>query len=342
VQRATSGRGFVAVQVALSLVLVVVAALLSQSLLRLQNERTGFELDQVTIQTAPLHLLGRQGDERLDLYDRMIERIARSSEIQSVAVTWYTPMTGFQSNSLFEASDGAATPRRATLAFNHVSAGYFRTMTTKILDGREFEPRERRRDVCVLNEGAARTLFPGQSALGQYVRTSDNTGLDIARGGSGGRLLSAPVVCRVVGIADEAKFGSLRQAPPKTIYFPLTPDLRDGNLVFLLNARAKATAISAYRDALREIAPTVPLVRFVTLRERMGAARLAVIGVVLGAVGLFFAVRFVDKMLYGVTSFDWPTILGVGVTLAVVLLLASFWPARRAISVDPLIAIRAD
>jgi ABC-type lipoprotein release transport system permease subunit len=59
-------------------------------------------------------------------------------------------------------------------------------------------------------------------------------------------------------------------------------------------------------------------------------------------VGLFFAVRFVDKMLYGVTSFDWPTILGVGVTLAVVLLLASVWPARRAISVDPLTAIRAD
>jgi predicted permease len=405
VQRPTSGRGFVAVQVALSLVLVVVAALLSQSLLRLQNEHTGFELDEVMIQTAPLHLLGRQGDERLDLYDRMIERIARSSEIQSVAVTWYTPMTGFQSNSVFEAFDGAATPRRATLAFNHVSAGYFRTMTTRILDGREFEPRERRRDVCVLNEGAARTLFPGQSALGEYVRTSDNTGLDIARGGSGGRLLSAPVVCRVVGIADEAKFGSLREAPPKTIYFPLTPDLRDGNLVFLLNARSGANAISAYRDALREIAPTVPLVRFVTLREQMEAAlgsqraitflstffglvalllsalglygmlssnvsqrtaeigirsalgasrasilrmilseaaRLAVIGVVLGAVGLFFAVRFVDKMLYGVTSFDWPTILGVGVTLAVVLLLASVWPARRAISVDPLTAIRAD
>ena len=54
------------------------AALLSQSLLRLQNEHTGFALDQVTIQTAPFHLLGRQGDERLDLYDRMVERIGRS------------------------------------------------------------------------------------------------------------------------------------------------------------------------------------------------------------------------------------------------------------------------
>ena len=87
-----------------------------------------------------------------------------------------------------------------------------------------------------------------------------------------GSALSAPVVCRVVGIAEDAKFGNLREAPPRTIYFPLTPDLRDGNLVFLLNAPTKTAAISAYRDALREVAPTVPLVAFVTLREQMEAA----------------------------------------------------------------------
>jgi predicted permease len=401
----TAGRSLVALQVALSLVLAVVAALLSQSLLRLQNEPTGFALDQVTIQTGPFDLLGRRGDERLDLYDRMVARLGRSTEIQSAAVTWYTPMTGYQSNSRFEAFDGAATPRAGTLAFNHVGAGYFRTMTTRILDGREFEPGERRRDVCVLNESAARTLFPGQPALGQYVRTPANTGLDIVRGGSGGRGAAPTVTCRVVGIAEDAKFGSLREAPPMTIYFPLTADLGDGNLVFLLNARTKTDAIAGYREALREIAPTVPLVRFVTLREQMEAAlgsqraitflstffgaialllsalglygmlssnvsqrtaeigiraalgasrasilrmilsetvRLGAIGVVLGGVGVFFAVRFVDKMLYGVSSFDWLTFLGVGVTLAVVLLLARFSPARRATAVDPLIAIRAD
>ena len=401
----TAGRSLVAAQVALSLVLAVVAALLSQSLLRLQTERTGFALDQVTIQTAPFHILGRQGDDLLDLYDRMVARLGRSAEIQSAAVTWYTPMTGYQLDSRFDAFDGSATPRAATLAFNHVGAGYFRTMTTRILDGREFEPGERRRDVCVLNEGAARALFPGQPALGQYVRTPANAGLDIVQGGGGNRVAAPAVTCRVVGIAEDAKFGSLREAPPMTIYFPLTPGLDNGHLVFLLNARTKTNAISGYREALREIAPTVPLVRFVTLREQMEAAlgsqraitflssffgaialflsalglygmlssnvsqrtaeigiraalgasrasilrmilletaRLGVIGAVLGAVGVFFAVRFVDKMLYGVTSFDWLTFLGVGVTLAVVLLLASYSPARRATAVDPLIAIRAD
>jgi predicted permease len=404
VQRPTAGRGFVAVQVALSLVLVAMAALLSQSLLRLQNENTGFALDQVTIQTAPLHLLNRQGDERLELYDRMIERIGRSSTIRSAAVTWYTPMTGYQSNARFEAFDGAATPRASTLAYNHVGAGYFRTMATKILHGREFETRERRRDVCVLNESAASALFPGQAALDQYVRSSDNAGLDVVRNGNG-PTRSAPVVCRVVGIAEDAKFGNLREAPPKTIYFPVTPDVANGYLVFLLNAPTKTAAIAGYREALREIAPTVPLVAFVTLREQMEAAlgsqraitflstffgvialllsalglygmlssnvsqrtaeigirsalgasrgsilrmilseaaRLAAIGAVLGAAGLFFSVRFIDGMLYGVTSFDWRTLAGVAVTLTVVVLLASFWPARRAASVDPLIAIRTD
>jgi predicted permease len=401
----TAGRSLVALQVALSLVLAVVAALLSQSLLRLQTERTGFSLDQVTIQTAPFHLLGISPEERVDLYDRMIERINRSSEIQSAAVTWYTPMTGFQSNSRFEAFEGSATPRATTLAFNHVGMGYFRTMTTRILDGREFERSEHRRDVCVLNQGAARALFPGQPALGQYVRTPANAGLDLLRGGGGGGQVEGPAVtCRVVGIAEDAKFGSLREAPPMTIYFPITPDIAN-NLVFLLNARTKTNAIAGYREALRELAPKVPLVRFVTLREQMEAAlgsqraitflstffgavalflsalglygmlssnvtqrtaeigirtalgasratilrmilsetaRLGVIGVALGGIGVLFAVRFVDKMLYGITSFDWPTFLGVGLMLAVVLLLASLWPARRATAVDPLIAIRSD
>jgi predicted permease len=384
---------------------VTLAALLSQSLLRLQNEPTGFDLDHVTIQTAPVHVLSLRGDARLDFYDRMVERISRSSDIQGAAVTWYTPMTGFQSDARFEALESAGSREPVMLAFNSVGTGYFRTMSTRILAGREFELRERRRDVCVLNESAAAALFPGQPALDRYVRTADPTGLDIVRGGSSGQTRSEPVTCRVVGVAEDAKFGRVREAPPKTIYFPLTPDLGDGNLVFLLNSRTKAGAISAYREALRELAPRVPLVLFATLREQMNAAlgsqraitmlsvffgivalllsalglygmlassvsqrraeigvrtalgatragilrmivgeamRLAAIGVILGGLALFVTVRFIEQMLYGVTSFDLPTLAGVGAVLTVVVLAASWWPARRAASVDPVTAMRAD
>jgi ABC-type antimicrobial peptide transport system permease subunit len=72
------------------------------------------------------------------------------------------------------------------------------------------------------------------------------------------------------------------------------------------------------------------------------ALRLATIGALLGAVGLFFTVRFIDQMLYGVSSFDLTTLIAVGLILTLVVLLASFWPARRAASVDPMTAMRAN
>lgn len=77
----------------------------------------------------------------------------------------------------------------------------------------------------------------------------------------------------MIGLAEDAKFGTLREAPPRTIYFPLTRNtIPGGNLVFLINSATKAQSVAAYRKAIGEIAPTIPLVLFVTLREQMDAA----------------------------------------------------------------------
>jgi predicted permease len=400
-QRRLSGRGFVAIQLALSVVLVVSATLLSRSLVRLRGEPTGFDLDHVTIQTPPFHRLPQKGAAKLDVYQRMVDRIGQGKGVRSAAVTWFTPMTGSQVTTKFQAlGDGTKSPDEATLAYNAVGPGYFRTMETAILAGREFEPRERSTEVCVLNQAAASFLFPGQAAVDRYVRT---TSLATNRGGD--RLLAQPVTCRVVGVAEDAKFASLNEPPPRTIYFPVTPDVADGNLVFLLNGPTKAGVIAAYSEALREIAPTIPLVLFATLREQMDAAlgsqraftflstffagvalllsaiglygmlsssvtqrtgeigiraalgasrgvilrmifadalRLAAIGVGLGTVALFFAAGPIRHMLYGVSVFDLTTVAATAALLALVILTASFWPARRAASIDPMRAMRAD
>jgi predicted permease len=266
-QRRTAGRVFVAVQIALSLLLVTLASLLSGSLTRLRGEPTGFDLDHVTIQTPPFNRLPQRGEAKLDLYQRMVDRIGQGSSVQSAAVTWYTPMTGLQRTAVFQViGEVANSPEGAAAAYNYVGPGYFRTMGTKILMGREFEKNERRRDICVLNQAAASLLFGRQAPLGQYLRSTD---ADRSQGGIPGGLS-----CRIVGIAEDAKFASLREGPPRTVYFPLANDAIDpaGNLVFLIHARTKADAIAAYRTALVEIAPTVPLVLFATLREQMDAA----------------------------------------------------------------------
>jgi predicted permease len=395
-RRQIAGRAFVPVQVALSVTLVAVATLLSQSLVRLRSQSPGFDLNHVTIQTPPFHQLTADANARLDLYQRMVDRIQQLPGIESAAVTSYTPMTGEQAVAVFQPlTNSSRSAQEFRLAYNEVGPGYFRTMKTSIFSGREFGKNERQRNICVLNQSAAHFLFPGESALGQYVRSNDS------------RAFPEPVSCRVVGIAQDAKFASLRTPPPRTIYFPVSQKTigQFGNLVFLINSSTKSEAISAYRTALKEIVPSIPLVLFVTLKEQMDAAlgserlmtamsdcfavlalflsalglygllsssvaqhtgeigmrialgaerrsvlgmvlsealRLLAAGVLLGAVVLFFVLRLVNGMLYGVSAIDPLTLLGTVALLTGVALFAGTWPALRAASVDPVDALRAE
>jgi predicted permease len=256
------GRTFIPLQVALSFALVSIATLLSQSLIRLETEQTGFDLDHVTIQTAPFHLLNQPVEMRLELYHRMKARMEQMPGMHAVSFTRLTPMTSFQATSSFQAvSAGPNPPEDPRMPYNNVGPGYFHTMKTAILAGREFQDHERDRSVCVLNQSAAAFLFPRQEAVGQYVRGTDAR---LFPTGSG--------TCRVVGLAQDAKYANLHEPPPRTIYFPIQASDVAGNLVFLLNAPAKAQAIAAYRKAKSELTPATPLVLFVTLREQMEAA----------------------------------------------------------------------
>ncbi len=262
-RRQIAGRMLVPVQVAVSLVLVVLASLLSESVIKLRNEQTGFDLDHVTIQTSPLHVLGLKGEARLNLYQRMVDRLMEMPGMDAAAATSQTPMTGMKLTADFQAvSEGANPPEDAQMAYNDVGPGYFRTMKTRIVAGREFDKNERQLNVCILNQSAAEFFFPHEQALGRYVRNRPNNDFH------------QTVACQVVGLAEDAKFYDLRQGPPRTIYLPLSKERIDelGNLVFLMNTRTKAQAIAAFRRTISEIAPTIPLVIFVTLREQMDAA----------------------------------------------------------------------
>ncbi len=263
-QRHIAGRMFVPVQIALSLVLVVLASLLSQSVLKLRSEKTGFDTDHVTIQTSPLSMLKLKGEAKLNLYQRMVDRLAEMPGVRSAAVTSKTPMTGEEVTSRFQAvGSGSNQSENVPLAFNDIGPGYFETMKTKIVAGREFAKNDRSLNICILNKLAAAFLFPQQEALGRYIRTMDEHEFAVG------------TTCRVIGIAEDAKFSDVRQGPPHTIYFPLSLQRIDdhlGNLVFLINARDKLAAMTAFRQTLSEFAPTVPLVIFATLREQMDAA----------------------------------------------------------------------
>src|SRR5262245_57420181 len=121
-RRRILGRAFIPFQVALSFALVSIATVLSQSLIRLETEQTGFELDHVTIQTAPFHLLNLTVEARMELYYRMKNRLEQIPGINSASFTFLTPMTSFQATSAFQAvGDGPNPPEDSRMAYNERS-----------------------------------------------------------------------------------------------------------------------------------------------------------------------------------------------------------------------------
>lgn len=395
-RRQIAGKMLVPIQVGLSVVLVVAASLLSESVIKLRNEQTGFDLDHVTIQTSPMYVLGLKGEAQLNMYQQMVNRLMEMPAVDAAAATSQTPMTGIKITGDFQAvAEGPNPPEDTQMPYNDVGPGYFRVMKTRIVTGREFEKNERRLNVCILNQSAAEFFFPHQQALGRYVRNRVTNEFP------------QKVECQVIGVAEDAKFYDLRQGPPRTIYLPLSKERIDdlGNLVFLMHTPTKAQAIAAFRKTLAEVAPTIPLVIFVTLREQMDAAlgsqelitllatffgllvlllsalglygllsttvtqrrseigvrvamgatpgtvlrmilkdalRLIGWGILLGAVGLFFATRLVETMLYKISAFDPLTLAGVAGALMIVTILAALVPALRAARLDPIETLRAE
>lgn len=395
-RRQIAGRMLVPIQVALSVVLVATASLLSESVIKLRNEQTGFDLDHVTIQTSPMYLLGLKGEAQLNMYQRIVDRLTEMPAVDAAAATSQTPMTGIKITGDFQAvAAGPNPPEDTQMAYNDVGPGYFDVMKTRIVTGREFEKNERQLNVCILNQSAAEFFFPHEQALGRYVRNRTTNEF------------TQKVECQVIGVVEDAKFSDLRQGPPRTIYLPLSKERIDdlGNLVFLIHTPTKAQAIAAFRKTLSEIAPTVPLVIFVTLREQMDAAlgsqelitllatffglvvlllsalglygllsasvterrseigvrvamgatpgtvlrmilkdalRLIGWGILLGAVGLFFATRLVATMLYKISAYDPRTLAGVAGALMIVTILVAVVPALRAAKLDPIEALRTE
>jgi len=72
------------------------------------------------------------------------------------------------------------------------------------------------------------------------------------------------------------------------------------------------------------------------------AARLAAVGIAVGALASVGAARLIATLLFGVTASDLPTFAATAGLLALVTLLASYLPARRAVHVDPVTALRSE
>ena len=195
------GRTLVSAQVAVSLLLVVGAILLMVTLRNIRGFNPGFAPACV--------LLYRLDPSRTDFnpartrqyYRDVLERVRAMPGVSAASLSVITPLSGAGMDVPLSVEGSAREPRVMGYA-NVVSDGFFSTMETPILLGRDFVPSEADAVtpvVVVVNDALARRYFPDANPIGRRIVVRDQA-------------------LEIVGVAANAKYISLRETDRPTVY----------------------------------------------------------------------------------------------------------------------------
>jgi putative ABC transport system permease protein len=271
--------------------------------------------------------------------------------------------------------------------FGAVSDNYLQTLGIPLLRGRNFNSADREDSpkVAIVNETAAKTIWPNQDPIGKRFKFFKDTDWT-----------------EVVGVARDSKYNTLGEDPLNYMYLPLIQSPAPAVTLFFRSAGDTKSTLSSVRAQVQSMDRNLPLtnvwpigevisqalwaagfgasllavfagiamalcavgiygvvgysvgqrVREFGIRMALGAQpsdvllmvlrKSAVImgaGLLVGLIAAFLLARMILSLLYGVTGNEPAAFLATGVGLALVGLLASYIPARRAAKVDPMIAL---
>jgi predicted permease len=384
------GKGLVASQVALSLVLMSSAALFVEYLSHLRNLNLGFERNNLLLVTLDFARGGYDAAQISRLSQELVMRLDAIPGVSSATFSGMSPMEGPGSASFASAEDH---PEKQTqVSINSVASDYFETYATPFLAGRDFSARDQAGSpVVIINEAAARDCFGNENPIGRHITLSHVTST------------KGEKTYEVVGLVRDAKYNDLQQPAPPTIY----PDLlQQGFAGSQLAIRTKIDpdgVASAARQIEGAVLKDVPIVRIMTMNEQidssivpqrliaMLSAGFGALGALLAAIGLYGVLAYTVarrtheigvRMALGAAGADvmrivlrgalWMVCAGlaIGAPLAfcgkrvaanlipdlpvasplpivvaaaimtAVGLIAAYLPARRAMRVDPMVALR--
>jgi predicted permease len=283
-------RMLVAVQVGLSLMLLVGAGLFLRTLRNLEKENLGFESSKLLLVQFIPEAAGYLPPQLSNLYDNILQRVdalpgVRSATLSSVPVInpgqWGSPISIL----------GYAAKRDETVdaVGNFVAARYFETVGIPVLLGRPIGPQDTATSskVVVVNQTFANEYFPGDDAIGRSFTIADPR---------------VPGTWQIVGVVRDAKYSSAREAPQRVIYLPLVqiagPHAYAHSLQ-VLTVGDPARVGEEVRLALAQVDPNLAVLKMETIRQQVNhlvdqeqlisqlCAWFAVLALLLTSIGLY-------------------------------------------------------
>jgi putative ABC transport system permease protein len=392
-----SGRfrdALVVAEVALSLVTVLSAGLLVETLWHLEKTHPGFDANHVLTFSVE-EPDGFSDLQRAAFLRDLLQRLRGLPGVSAASAVFPLPfLTGVGITTRFEVQGQTFEPSqlpRADLAT--VDDEYFRAMHIPVIRGQRFAEAKpgSGRPQAIISEAFAKRYFPNENPIGRRLKPDVATGHTPAQ------------MAEIVGIVGDVKTSSLREAGGPVVYVPVA-QLPIGAMTIVLRSEGEPRPlIAALRSVGRALDGNVVIFSGKTLDEQIGVTlgqpkfnalllgvfaglalvltmvglygaisyavsqrtheigirmalgaapelvmklilgrglRLALLGTVLGLAAAMGLARLMTSLLFGVSAGDPATFSGVAITLLGVAMAACYIPARRAMRVDPMVALR--
>ena len=283
-----TSRVLVVVQVALSLLLLTLAAGLSKGLEKLTRAQAGFRTSGFLMATFDPMVLRYTPDQARLFYRRLVDEAHTIPGVRSVALASSVPL-GNRGDPLKLVPEGYNPPsgvRGVSVLGSVVNANYFTMLKVPILEGRAFteDDRESSRPVVIVNDEFARKYWPGQDAIGKRIRLGDAQG----------------PWAEVVGVARRHVYQWAGEPPMPFAYRPIE-QVAPRPMTLLIESGGNPAELAApLRELLRFLDSNMPIYDMRTMDDlyEMRAVRepgimvtsvgsLALLGLVLALVGLY-------------------------------------------------------
>jgi predicted permease len=283
------GKALVVVQVAVSLLLLFGAGLFVRTLLNLRRIDPGFDQNNVLIFGLNPTRAGYKSFALNDFFSRVHQRVATLPGVISATTSFHMLLNdGRRANNVWvEGFAGDGTRGQMSVAVNPAGPNFFATMKIPLLRGRDFTERDTEHSprVAVVNEAFVKRYFAGSDPIGRHVRfASDPPGATMV----------------IVGVVSDARYASVRDDAPATLYHPYQQAESIPYMYFELRTAMNPVAlVPSVRAALASIDRNVPLFGVTTqiqqsdellLQERLFAKLTGFFGLLallLACVGLY-------------------------------------------------------
>jgi predicted permease len=282
--------GLVVFQVCLSFVLLVGAALLLQSLQEIRTADPGFSTTNVVQTGVSLISAGYDVPRAKTFQEELIARVRVLPGVESAAFARVTPLGYGTYSSTPIAVDGYQPPpeEQPAVDYNQVSPDYFATLGISLLSGREFTRADDENAplVAIVNQTMAARYWRGQDPIDRRLQVK-------------GRWV------RVIGVAADSKYESMRESPKPFFFVPLLQDFVRGPSLYIRSAQPLQSISAALLREVHALDGNLALYETITLQEqvdRSTSPQLVAVTLVSILGGLTLLLAAVG--LYGVMSYS--------------------------------------